>query len=78
MNDAFLVGGVEGVGNLNSDVEKHIHRERPPGDTILERFAFEQFHHEEEFSFVFFDLVNRANIGMIQGRGGTGFAAEAL
>jgi hypothetical protein len=72
------VGGIERVGYLNADFEESVYRERTTGDAILERFSFKQLHHEEKLSFVFRDVVNGADVGVIQGGSGAGFAAEAL
>jgi len=43
---------------------------------VLERGAFEVFHGDERLRRTFADVVNGADVGMIQGRGGFGFAAE--
>jgi len=52
VNDTFFVRGVEGrQATWTPMARENVHREMASGDTILERFAFEQFHHEEEFSF---------------------------
>ena len=45
---------------------------------MLERLALEQFHGDERAAFEFADIVNGADVGMIQRRGGAGFAAESL
>ncbi len=66
------------MAGLNTDFQESVHRERTPGDAVLECFTFEQFHHEEKFSFMFCDVVDGADIGMIQGGSGAGFAPEAL
>ena len=72
------MGDIKSVGDLNTNVEDGVHRERTPGDAVLECFAFEQLHHKKCFPFKFLNVVNRADVGMIQGGGGAGFAAEAL
>ncbi len=66
VNDTFLVGGIKSVRDLNTDFEECIHRERTSGNTVPERFTFEQLHHEEKLAFVFPDIVNRADVGVIQ------------
>ena len=47
VDDAFLVGGVEGVGDLDADVEESVERKVAACDAILERFAFEQLHYKK-------------------------------
>ncbi len=45
---------------------------------MLEREALQELHGNELAIFVTADFINGADIGMVQRRGGTGFAAEAL
>ena len=45
---------------------------------MLERLALHQLHRKEGAAIVLADFVNRADVGMIQGRGSAGFALEAL
>jgi hypothetical protein len=40
--------------------------------------AFEQFHDYEELTVVLANVVNGADVGMVQGAGGAGLAAEAF
>src|SRR4029077_1367717 len=39
MNDALCMGGIERVGNLNSEVEHLVERERLLADAMLQRLA---------------------------------------
>ena len=43
---------------------------------MLKGQAFEKFHHNKRLAIVFPDLVNRANVGMVQRRCGAGFPAK--
>src|SRR5712692_2198803 len=45
---------------------------------MLERLAFHEFHGNEVLAVLLADIVNRADVGMIERGGGFGFAAEAL
>src|ERR1700735_3979299 len=45
---------------------------------MFKRGAVEEFHDEEGASGVLADVVDGADIGMVQRRGGFGFAAETL
>jgi len=47
-------------------------------DEMLQRGTVEVFHGDEGLAFMLADLVDGANIGMIQGGGCARFAAEAL
>ena len=48
------------------------------GDGVLERFAFEALHGDEGFAVFLADVVDGADVGVIEGRGGSGFAVEAF
>src|SRR5271157_2299873 len=50
---------------------------RPYSKALLQRLAFQIFHDDEGPTFVFIDLINRADVGMIERRGGAGLALEA-
>ena len=49
-----------------------------PGDAVLQRLALEQFHGDKRAAFELADVVNRADIRMIQRRCGARFAAESF
>jgi hypothetical protein len=44
MNDAFCVGGVQRIGDLNAKVKHQLKCERLFADPVLQRLAFEQLH----------------------------------
>ncbi len=52
--------------------------EGPPGDAVLERLAFQKLHHDEGLPLVLVDVVDGADAGVVEGRGGPGLALEAL
>src|SRR5690348_17509729 len=81
MNDAARVRRVERVGDFDAPVEKQIERNGIARDAMLERRAFEKLHGDvrlSNFTRSFADLVDGANVGMIERRGGAGFALEAF
>ena len=78
VDDAFFVGGVEGVGQLDADVDRARNREGTEGDQFVEGLPFEQLHGDEGPASVFFDGVNDANAGMIERGGSAGFTEEAF
>ena len=43
---------------------------------MLQSLAVEKFHRDEGFAVRFADIVNRADVGMVQGGGGLGFSLE--
>src|SRR6266404_1587722 len=59
------------MANLSRDVQEFIKRDclwLRRRDAVLERVSFQQFHRNEGLPLVLFDLVNRADVGMIQSR----------
>ena len=59
-------------------VEESFEFERAAGDDVLERRAIEKFHGDEGAAVVFADVVDGADVGMVQRGGGAGFALEAF
>ena len=45
---------------------------------MLQRRAVEEFHDDERLAVLLADVVDGADVGMVEGGGGAGFAAEAL
>jgi hypothetical protein len=78
VNDATGVRGVESVGDLDAKGEDRLQFHRTACDQVLERRAVEEFHHQKGFAAFLADVVDRANVRMIQRRRGLGFAPETL
>jgi hypothetical protein len=78
MDDPFRVGGIEGVGDLDREIEELGRRQGLAGDAVLEGLAFQQLHGDEGLTVVSVDVVDGADVGMVQGGRGSGFALEAL
>ena len=51
--------------------------QRPAGDAMLQRHALQKLHGDEGFAVLVVDFVDGADVGMVQGGGGLGFALEA-
>ena len=78
VDDAFGVGGVEAVGDVNREGEKLFEFERRAGDGVLKSSAIEKLHGDETLAGVLADFVDGANVGMVEGGSRAGFAAEAF
>ena len=78
VDDAFAVHRVKCVGNFDGEREHRFGFHRPSGNLVLQRHAVEELHHHEGAALFFPDVAQRADVGMIQRRRGTGLAAEAL
>src|SRR5262249_12188251 len=78
MNNALGVGGFKCVGNFDSKRQQQAGFERPEGDPMLKGVAFQELHRDERLISVPSDFVDGADVGMVQSRGSTRFAAKAL
>jgi len=79
VNDPLLMGLGHAPDGLEDDVERLFLLERPPLDLVPKAFAFIVGHDDiHPAVFRLFDLVNVADIGMIESRGGSGFLDEPL
>jgi hypothetical protein len=81
VDNAFGVGRIEGVGNLDRQQQRGVGVKWTACDCVLEGEAVQKLHGDEGLRLVFLDqvlinLVNGANVGMVQGRGGLGLALE--
>src|SRR6266705_579146 len=78
MNNALSMSSIEPIRDLNSEVEEQIGRQSLASDSILQSLALEQFHGDEVLALVLADVVNRADVRVIQSRGRSGFALKTL
>jgi hypothetical protein len=77
MDDALGVGGVEGVGDFEGDFEEGVEVEGVAVDAMLKGGAVEILHGDEGLAVLFADVVDGADVGVVQGGGRLGFAFEA-
>ncbi len=52
--------------------------QRPGAEDLVERRPVDQLHDDEAAAFVLADVVEGADVGVVEGRGGAGFALEPL
>ncbi len=78
MNDALVVRGGEGVGDLRGQSQRIVGRDRPALDPIGQGLTLEQLQHEVVDVVVVADVVQRADVRVIEVRDHPGLALEAL
>ncbi len=81
MDDALRVCGVERVGNLDAQIEHCFDLQRLARDAVPECLSLQQFHGDEGSPIGLVDLVDRADVRVVQRGHGFGFplkAAESL
>ena len=76
MNDSFGVRGIEGVGDLDSQRDQCFQFHGTPGGAVLQRRAFQKLHGNKRFPILFADVIDSADVGMIQGRCGLCFSLK--
>src|SRR5262252_11171668 len=78
MDDALCVGRVESLQHLAGDVEQSIQFQRIACNQFLQRHAVKEFHGDEDTAVGIANVVDRADVGMVEGRVSTCFALEAV
>ncbi len=78
MHDPFRVRCVQSVRYFDPDLEQPIHFHRLARDQVLQRRAVEILHHDERMPVLLADLMNRANVRVVQSGSGARLAAKAF
>jgi hypothetical protein len=68
VDDLARMRRVQRVCHLNRDVDEHVHRHRFSVDQVAERLAFEQLHGDELRALELVDLVDGADVRVVQRR----------
>ena len=77
MENPFCMGGDQSFGDLERQLQRRLERQRTQTDPPPERFALETFHDEKMLSLVLVDVVDGADVGVIQERPGASAAFES-
>ncbi len=77
MDDSLTMGRVQRIGDLNGERQYGFELNRPSRDEMLERDAVEEFHGDKRLAVLLANVVDRANVGMVQRRCCLRFALEA-
>ena len=72
------MGRIGCVGNLDSQVQYLLKRQRLAGNELLQRLAVEKLHGTEGLAAVFADFIDGANIWMAQGGSSTRLTPKAF
>ena len=76
MHDALAVRGIQGIGDGAGDVHEDRDLDQAASEPLLECLAVEQFHRDERW--IGADVVDRADIGVIERGGRPRFTLEAF
>src|SRR5215467_3637079 len=77
VDDSFGVCCVQGIRDLNPKIKHGLDLKRLASDQVPEGLSLQQFHRDEASSIGLVDLVDRADVCVVQGRCGFGFALKA-
>ncbi len=78
MNDSSHMRRIQRIGYLNCKTEQHFTFNWLAADALFQRHAIQIFHGDETQIAVSADLVERANVGMVQCRRRARLAAKSL
>jgi len=78
VHNAAGMRGIECVGHFDGQVEQALQFERTSVERMLQGAAGQILHHDEQAAFMLANLMDGADVGMVQGGGSAAFAAEAL
>src|ERR1700694_907130 len=78
VNYALRMGRVERVGNFDAQGQQAIEFHGTIADDVFQGLAVKKFHDDERLAILLANIVDGANVGMIEGRGGLGLAAKSL
>ena len=76
VDDARAMRGVQRVGNLDAHVEHRVQAQRTRGEPILQRRPLQILHDDERSPVLLADVVDRADIRVVQRRRGLRFPRE--
>ena len=78
VHDALGMRRLQCVRDLQSPVQQSGQGNGLVADSLAQGLPFEQLHGDEGTPLIFVDLVDGADVGMIEGRGGAGLAFKSL
>src|SRR5690242_12799444 len=78
VNYAFGVSGFKSLRHFNRNFKQALEVHRPARDHILEGRSIKILHGDEGLALMLADLIDGANVGMLQRRGRTSLTAKSL
>jgi hypothetical protein len=78
VDDARSMGGIKGVGDLNAKRQCLLDLQRFAADAVFQRHSIKKLHDDERMTIVLPNLMDRADVGMIESGGGTSLATKAF
>ncbi len=73
VNDSLRMSRIQCVSDLDGQAEQDIVVDRSTGNAVLQRHAVQKLHDDEGLAVLLANLINSADIGMVQGGGSLRF-----
>ena len=77
VHDPARVGGGQALGDLGGDLERLLERRRSAVEQLAHGLSVDELHRDVGDAVGRADVVDRDDVGMVQGRGGAGLGLEA-
>src|ERR1700728_5451884 len=77
MDDPFAMGRIQRVSDLDGERENHLRLHRPVGNAMLQRHTVEILHDDERSTFLLINLMDGADVWVIERGRGLGFLLKA-
>ena len=78
MNHTTAMRAFQTLADIGPVLQNLRNRKRAFGQTIGQSFTFQKFHDQVVGSILMANIVERANVGMVQGGDGSRFSVESL
>ncbi len=78
VENPFGMRRIQGIGHLDTDIQQVGQRQPIVAQPLVQGFAVQELHGEVTPAILFVEAVNRADVWMIQRRGGPGLTPEPL
>ena len=78
MNNSGLVRSVESICDLDGNIKDLSALQWLTRDHVFERLPLQKLHYDERLVLPLVNLMNRADVGVVQTRGGAGFALKTF
>ena len=76
VDDPFAVSGIQGIGNLNPQLEQFLCFHGLALDALLQGLPLQKLHDDKGLAFMIPDVVNDTDMGMVEGRSRPGLSLK--
>ena len=77
VHDSGGMRGIERIRNFDPQPQNLVNFHRPPADPVFQGHPFEKLHRDEGMAILFANIVDRADVGMIESGGGLGLTSKS-